>query len=134
MTIHTPPNILLVDDDKFLLDMYSMKFVKDGFTVQACLSVNAAMDVLHGGFAPDMILFDLTMPERDGYAFLQALSDEHLAGDAKKVALTNESTDTERTKARELGADDFYIKATLIPSEVVTKVRAMLGLPVSVAA
>lgn len=125
---HVPPAVLLVDDDKFLLDMYSMKFVKSGFNVHAALSVNAALEVLHGGFDPDAILFDLTMPERDGYAFLEALRDEKLATSAKKVALTNQSTDQEQAKARELGADDFFIKASMIPSEVVAKVRTLLAL------
>jgi ActR/RegA family two-component response regulator len=35
-------SIVLVDDDKFLLDMYSMKFQQAGWAVQACLSVKAA--------------------------------------------------------------------------------------------
>ena len=55
-------NILLVDDDKFLLDMYSMKFVQEGYSVQACLSGRDAIAALKAGFAPDAILFDLTMP------------------------------------------------------------------------
>lgn len=128
MTLHNPPTVLLVDDDKFLLDMYGMKFTKDGFTVQLCLSVNAAIDALRGGFAADAILFDITMPERDGYAFLIALRDEHLAGGSKKIALSNQATDAEKAKAIELGADEFIVKASMIPSEVVTKVRSLLGM------
>lgn len=120
---------MLVDDDKFLLDMYSMKFVKDGFSVQVCLSVNDAVTALHGGFTPDAVVFDLTMPVRDGYDLLQTLRDEHLAESAKKVALTNQSTDSEKAKAMELGADLFIVKATMIPSEVVANVRSLLGLP-----
>lgn len=127
--MNNPPHILLVDDDKFLLDMYSMKFVKEGFNVQACLSVNDAMNALHSGFLPDVVVFDLTMPERDGYSFLQSLRDEHLAEHAKKIALTNQSTDAEKAKAIELGADLFIVKATMIPSEVVASVRTVLGLP-----
>ena len=126
--MNAPLTILLVDDDKFLLDMYSMKFVKEGFSVQTCLTVNDAVHVLQGGFSPDAIVFDLTMPERDGYAFLQSLRDEHLAEGAKKIALTNQSTDSEKAKAAELGADLFIVKATMIPSEVVTSVRGALGL------
>ena len=119
-------NILLVDDDKFLLDMYSMKFTQDGFTVQACVSGNDALESLRHGFAPVAILFDLTMPEKDGYEFLQNLRDEHLAEHALKLALTNQSTDAERAKALELGADDYLVKATLIPSEVVNTVKSAL--------
>ena len=125
--MNTPGNILLVDDDKFLLDMYSMKFVQEGYSVQACLSGRDALASLKGGFAPDAILFDLTMPECDGFEFLQTLSKEHLAEQAVKIALTNQSTDAERQKALDLGADQFLVKATLIPSEVVNMVNTALS-------
>ena len=119
--------ILLVDDDKFLLDMYTMKFVQEGFTVQASLSATDALEQIRHGFAPDAILFDLTMPQMDGYQFLQTLSAEKLAPSALKLALTNQSTDAEKKKALELGADDFLVKATMIPSEVVNTVKQRLA-------
>lgn len=119
--------VLLVDDDKFLLDMYTMKFVQDGCTVQACLSARDALETLRHGLTPDAILFDLTMPEIDGYEFLQTLVGEKLAPTALKFALTNQSTDEEKKKALELGADDFLVKATMIPSEVVNTVKQRLS-------
>lgn len=120
-------SILLVDDDKFLLDMYSMKFNHEGYTVQACLSAHDALESLKQGFAPDVILFDLIMPETDGFAFLEALNKEGLAKGAVKIALTNQSSDSEERKAKELGADRFIVKATMIPSEVVQAVRDSLA-------
>lgn len=120
--------VLLVDDDKFLLDMYAMKFTSEGFAVQACLSVRDALSLLkQGSFAPRAILFDLTMPESDGYDFLQELSKEKLGGDALKIALTNQASDAEQKKAFELGADHFLVKATMIPSEVVNTVKTALS-------
>ncbi len=127
---HTPPTILLVDDDKFLLDMYAMKFSKSGFEVHACLSVKDALETLKHGFAADAIVFDLTMPEMDGYALLQALHDEKLGEGAKKIVLSNQATDAEKAKATELGAEEFLVKATMIPSEVVEKVSAIIGVSV----
>lgn len=120
-------NILLVDDDKFLLDMYSMKFVQEGFNVQSSLSARDALDALRGGFDAQAVLFDLTMPECDGYEFLQTMEKENLAPKALKIALTNQSTDEEKKKTLELGADDFLVKATMIPSEVVNKVKQDLA-------
>lgn len=120
-------NILLVDDDKFLLDMYSMKFVQEGFNVQTSLSAHDALDVLRGGFDAQAVLFDLTMPECDGYEFLQLMEKEKLVPKAKKIALTNQSTDEEKKKILDLGADDFIVKATMIPSEVVNKVKQKLA-------
>jgi len=47
--VSTKGSVLLVDDDKFLLDMYVQKFQQSGFTVHGCLSVTDALEVLSGG-------------------------------------------------------------------------------------
>ena len=111
--------ILLVDDDKFLVDMYSMKFTQEGYDVTACLSVDDAVEALKGGFMPNAVLFDIVMPVNDGFAFLQMMRDQKLATDAIKIALTNQGDEIEQKKATELGASRYIIKATMIPSEVV---------------
>lgn len=119
--------ILLVDDDKFLLDMYGMKFSQNGYTVETCLSANEALTSLRAGFKPDVILFDLTMPELDGFAFLKKLSDDRLAEGALKIVLTNQSDESEKAKAMELGAMKYIVKASMIPSEVVGMVSEELA-------
>ena len=119
--------ILLTDDDKFLLDMYGMKFTQNGYKVELCLSANQALISLRAGLKPDVILFDLTMPELDGFAFLKVLSDEHLAEGVLKIALTNQNSEPEKTKAAELGASSYIVKASMIPSEVVNTVNAELA-------
>ncbi|QQG38220.1 MAG: response regulator [Candidatus Kaiserbacteria bacterium] len=120
-------SVLFVDDDKFLADMYGLKFTNGGFTVQACLSVADALEALRSGFQADAIVFDLVMPERDGFSFLQALRDEKLAPQAVRIALTNQSDDSEKKKAEELGVDRYVVKASMIPSEVVALVAQEIG-------
>lgn len=119
--------VLLLDDDKFLLDMYAMKFTSEGYAVRSCFSVDDALQILRGDWAPDLVLFDITMGEVDGFQFLQAMRDEKLGKDTIKVPLTNQSSDEEKAKAKELGADDYFVKATMIPSEVVNKVGELLA-------
>jgi CheY-like chemotaxis protein len=119
--------VLLLDDDKFLVDMYGAKFAAAGYSAQVCLSAKIALDDLRAGFKPDVILFDITMPEMDGFAFLQQLHDEHLAENSLKIALTNQSNDAEKQKATELGASGYIVKANMIPSEVVNTVAEELA-------
>ncbi len=122
MTETTKGNVLFVDDDKFLADMYSMKFAAAGYTMQTCLSVAEALAALRAGFSPDAIVFDITMPERDGFSFLNELSQNHLAPGATLIALTNMSDPAEKTKAERLGVHRYIVKASMIPSEVVQAV------------
>lgn len=128
MTDQAPKaNILLVDDDKFLAEMYAMRFAREGYNVHTSLSADDGLTVLRGGFPADAILFDIVMPGKDGFAFLAALSDERLVPHALRIALTNQSDDLERKKAIELGATDYLIKAATIPSEVVNSVATALS-------
>jgi DNA-binding NarL/FixJ family response regulator len=55
------------------------------------------------------------------------LHKENLAPHAKKIALTNQQSEAEQAKAKELGCDEYIIKATMIPSEVVATVRDVIA-------
>src|SRR4051812_7679062 len=120
-------SILLLDDDKFLLDMYSMKFSQIGYEVHAASSSAEALKILREGFAPDAILFDLIMPEGDGFSFLASVKKEKFAPKALTIALTNEMSEDEKKRIMDLGASDYLVKATMIPSEVVDWVSGMIA-------
>lgn len=122
-TQSTKGSVLLIDDDKFLVDMYAVKFSQSGYNVQATLSAAEGLKALHEGFPADVILFDLIMPEMDGFAFLEALHREKLAPTAVIIALTNEMNDAEQAKVLELGGSRYIVKATMLPSEVVNTVE-----------
>ncbi len=112
--------ILLIDDDKFLLDMYSMKFKKSGLEIDTSSSSLAAMDKIRSGGEYDIIVLDIIMPGMDGLEILKNIRAEKLSPSAAIIMLTNQADDFE--KAKSLGVDGYIIKATTIPSEVVDKV------------
>ena len=114
--------VLLVDDDKFLLDMYAMKFTQAGYIVHAALSVKAAVDVLKSGFAAEAVVFDLVMPQENGFALLEQIKAGKFVPGAALVALSNQSDENEKKHAEELGATRYIIKASMIPSEVVAAI------------
>lgn len=112
--------VLLVDDDRFLLDMYSLKFKKSDIDIETCSSSSGALETLRNDSTFDVILLDIIMPGMDGLELLKKIRDENLANKAKVVMLTNQADDYEKAKA--LGVDGYIIKATTIPSEVVDQV------------
>jgi len=121
------PAVLILDDDRFLLDMYSAKFLQSGFRVESCSRTDDALALLRGGYDPVAILFDLVMPDKDGFDFLTAIGAEKLARRATLIALTNQSNDADRAQAEKLGANKYVIKATMIPSEVVNMTKDELA-------
>ena len=114
--------ILIVDDDKFLLDMYSIKFSEHGFTVDTALSADEALAKFEAGFQPAIFLVDLIMPGMDGFQLIEKLKEKGAAKSAAIVILSNLGQKEDIEKGLGLVADGYIIKASATPSEVVAKV------------
>ena len=128
MTTETPHNysVILLDDDRFLLDMYTKKFGDEGYIVQSCLAVHEVIAAIEGGFKPDAVIFDLIMPQEDGFDLLRTFNEKGWSKDMVLIALTNQSAEEEQAKTEEMGADAYIVKATMIPSEVFAKVDSLI--------
>lgn len=113
-------HIYLVDDDRFLLDLYAVKFKNAGHEVTVFGGGEELLSALRkdGAMMPDVILLDVIMPGMNGFETLEALRKENLAKDAKIIFLTNQGQDSDVEKAKELKANGYIIKASAIPSEV----------------
>jgi DNA-binding response OmpR family regulator len=110
--------IYLVDDDRFLLDMYAVKFKNAGHEVHAFQDGGEALASLRKDPAPDAMLLDVVMPNQTGFEVLATVRKEKLAEGTKIIMLTNQGQDADIEKAKELKADGYIIKASAIPSEV----------------
>ncbi len=115
--------ILLIDDDRFLLDMYSLKFKKSGLDIDVISSGQTALDKIRTGAFYDIVILDVIMPGMDGLEFLKIMRGESLLPKAVVIMLTNQADAFE--KAKDLGIDGYIIKATTIPSEVVEQVLSI---------
>ncbi len=120
---NTHIKVLVVDDDKFLLDMYALKFKKAGLTINCYSSTVEALEHIRAGEECDVLILDIIMPQMDGLELLKTIRMEKLLPKAKVMMLTNQSEDF--NKAKELDIDGYVVKATAIPSEVVSKVLAI---------
>lgn len=116
----TDPKILLIDDDNFLLDMYSLKFKKAGLQVDSSVNTQNALDKIRAGNLYDIVLLDIIMPNMDGLDLMKIIRQEKLLPKAVFIMLTNNTEDFE--KVRVLNVDDYIVKATMVPSEVIDKV------------
>jgi PleD family two-component response regulator len=115
-------SLLLIDDDQFLLDMYAMKFKENDVDVVSSTSGEEALAKLRDGLNPDIIVFDMVMPAMDGFDFLKHVKEEKLAENAVLIALSNQGDNTGMDQAKELGVNDYILKAHTVPSEVVKRV------------
>ncbi len=123
----TKRKILFVDDDKFLLDMYALKFSKVGYEVKTADSPDNALKLLREGYEPDVMLVDIVMPGMDGLEFVGVVRKEKLVPSAVIVMLTNQGASDDIARAKKLNVDGYIVKATTIPSEVLAEVEKICG-------
>lgn len=120
-------SILIVDDDKFLSDMYSLKFTESGFVVEAAPNGPSALTKIDAGLNPDICLVDIVMPEMDGFELVQQITKRPSSNKRHIIILSNLGQKEDVEKGLSLGADGYIVKASATPTEVVSKVLEIIG-------
>lgn len=119
--------VLIVDDDKFLLDMYTLKFRENDFDVISVSGGNEALEALRvGGDTFRTALLDLVMPAMDGFEILRRIREENLAPSCHFIVLSNLGEPSDVERAKQYRVSGYIIKASRTPSEVAEKVRAII--------
>ena len=125
--------VYLVDDDRFLLDLYAVKFKNAGHEVTAFGGGEDLLAALRkeGAVVPNAILLDVIMPGMTGFETLETIRKEGLAKGTKIIILSNQGQDSDFEKSKELAADGYIVKASTIPSEVLTETVRIIETGVS---
>lgn len=119
-------NILLVEDDPFLADIYTTKFKEAGFQVETAGNGHEAMNKLKEA-KPDLLVLDIVLPQSDGWEVLRQIREDKSLQGLKVVILSNLSQKAEVNKALALGAVKYLIKAHYTPSEIVEELKKLLN-------
>lgn len=124
--------VLIIDDAEDLRRIYSQKFRQEGFNV---LEARDGLDGLNTAFdkKPNLVITGIMMPRVDGFEVINTLKKDAQTKDIPILVFSHLGRQEDIDKALSLGADDFLIQATFSPDDVVTKVRAHLGMSKSVA-
>ena len=120
--------IMLIDDDTFLLDMYSKRLKNEGYEAVSFSSASDALEFLRSGNTVDLMLIDIIMPGMSGFEFLQTMKEENLDKEAIKIVLSNMGDQSEAIeKGNNLGVTKYMVKAESTPSDVLGLVNRMLS-------
>ena len=113
--------ILVVDDDKKIVELVSLYLKRDGYGVLAAYDGREALELARQK-QPDLIVLDLLLPELDGKDVCRLLRAESCV---PIIMLTARSTDEDKLVGLDLGADD-YVTKPFNPRELVARIRAVL--------
>lgn len=118
--------ILLVEDDLFLAGMYVTKLSLENFEVEHAEDGEKGLNYAKSN-NPDVILLDIVLPKMSGFDVLKNLKGNPATKDIPVILLTNLGQRDDVQKGLDLGAEDYLIKAHFMPSEVVKKIKGLLG-------
>lgn len=115
------PQVLLVDDDRDLVDLLRYAFQRDGYTVAAAYDGEAGVRAFQAN-APDLIILDMTMPRRTG---MEALRDIRSTSQVPVIVLSALGDEDHVVTALQIGADD-YITKPFRPRELMARAHSLL--------
>lgn len=121
----TKNKILIVDDEKDILDIYAVKFETEGFEV---LKEDKGQNVFEIAKKekPDLILLDIMMDGSDGYSIIKALKSDNDTRDIPVIMFSNLGQRENIEEGITHGAEDYIPKANFTPEEVVRRVKKVL--------
>ena len=113
--------ILVVDDDIRTVELVKLYLNRDGYRVISASDGIEAL-LLARESHPDLVVLDIMLPGIDGLEICRTLRNE---SDVPIIMLTAMTTDDDRLKGLDLGADD-YVTKPFSPRELAARVRAVL--------
>lgn len=118
--------VMIVEDDEHISKVYEIKFAKEGFiTALARDGEEAVMKII--AEKPDIILLDLMIPKKDGFAVLEEIKGNLALTQIPVIVLSNLGQQADQERALALGANEYLVKVDHPIQEVVDKVKGYLA-------
>ena len=115
------PNILVVDDERNIIELVSLYLEREGLKVQSAFTGREALSRQETD-NPDLIVLDLMLPDIDG---LEVCRQIRARSSVPILMLTARKEDVDKIVGLELGADDYLTKP-FNPRELVARVKAII--------
>ena len=117
-------NLLLVEDEIYIRDMYYRVLTEKGYLVEVAQDGQEALDkLMRPGIMYDLVILDILLPKVDGISILRKIKagDSHIKS-TPVILLTNLGTESLIAEAISLGAEKYFIKADLLPKDIALEV------------
>jgi len=116
--------ILVIDDEKDLIELIRYNLEKEGFQVSGSLDGERGLATALKE-CPDVVIMDLMLPGIDGLEVCRSLRSDSRTARIPIIMLTAKSAESDRILGLELGADD-YVTKPFSPGELTARIKALL--------
>ena len=114
--------ILVVDDERDIVDLIGYNLGKEGYDVSFAYNGKEALDKV--SLKPDLVILDVMMPVLNGFDTCKRLKADPTTATVPVVFLTASSSEVDEVHGLELGADD-YIQKPISPRKLIARVKAV---------
>lgn len=120
-----PTQILLVEDEQYLRELYQEILTEQGYKVDTASDGEEGFNkVKQGGY--DLVILDIILPKMNGLEIMRKIKADPPARPNKKIVfLTNLDKDEEIKEALQLG-DGYFIKSQITPGSLVEELKGYL--------
>lgn len=117
--------ILLIEDDPFLVDIYSTKLKESGFSVEVASNGKEGLEKIKKEDF-DLVVLDIVLPQMDGWEVLREVQNNPDLQETRIFVFSNLGQKEEVEKGLEMGAIRYFVKAHFTPKEVVEEINKTL--------
>ncbi|MBQ9017050.1 response regulator [Candidatus Saccharibacteria bacterium] len=118
--------IMLVEDDRSLREIYSIRLVAEGYEVVSAGDGEEAL-AMAVQERPDLVLSDVMMPKISGFDMLDILRSTPETKNIKVIMMTALSSEDQRQRGENLGADKYLVKSQVGIEDVINAVHEVMG-------
>lgn len=118
--------VLIAEDDKFLASAYRFKLDKAGFEVKIVVDGNECLEAIRT-FLPDILILDLVMPKKDGFATLAEIKADEKLKNIPVLIASNLEQKEDIDRGIKMGAKDYIVKSNLSLDDLVIKINDIIG-------
>lgn len=118
--------ILVIEDDKYLWNAYNEKLTGSGFEVKLASDGEEALKMI-AEFQPTLILLDIVIPKKDGFAVLEEIKKNTVWQNIPVIVTSNLSQQEDVSRSMQLGARDFIVKSDTSINELVEKINLAIS-------
>jgi len=118
--------VLVVEDDKFLRELFVRKLNSEKFDVSSAIDGENALEMLSKNM-PNIVVLDLILPGMDGFEILSKIKSDSATAQLPVIVLSNLGQQEDIDKAMSLGADDFLVKANFTLDEIIERIKEVIS-------
>jgi DNA-binding response OmpR family regulator len=118
-------SVLIIEDDIHISKVYEIQIKKEGFLAIIARDGEEAIRILENE-TPDLIILDLMIPKKDGFAVLQEIRKNSKFSELPVLVISNLGQKSDEIRAMDLGATEYLIKIDHPIQELINKIKSYL--------